>query len=182
MSLSAKNKSPVSIETRQKLSAARRKREITLETRNKLSKSLTGLRFSDIHKQNLSKSNLGKKRSDTTRYRIRLATINDLKQKGITGSVKNHNPLACQFIDDLNKERGWNLQHALNGGEVELYGYFVDGYDKQRNIVFEYDEPHHNKSKKKEKDIIRQNEIMNAIKPNLFVRYDKQTGTLYNVI
>lgn len=30
----------------------------------------------------------------------------------------NYSEKACKFIDKLNEERGWNLQHALNGGEI----------------------------------------------------------------
>ena len=29
------------------------------------------------------------------------------------------------------------------GGGIEICGYKVDGYDKEKNIVFEYDEKHH---------------------------------------
>src|ERR1035441_2135555 len=181
ISLSSKNRPPIAEETRRKLSIAHRNREVTLETRKKLSESLKGRQFSDSHKLNLSISNVGKSRSEETKYKIRLATIRDLQNKGIVGKVKNHNPTACQFIDNLNKERKWNLQHALNGGEVELYGYFVDGYDKEKNIVFEYDEPNHNKSSRKTKDIIRQNRIINIINPTLFIRYDEASNKLYKV-
>lgn len=181
MSLAAKSRSPITEETRRKLSISRRNRKITPETKKKLSQSLTGRQLSDKHKLNLSKSNVGKSRSEETKYRIRIATIRDLQKKGIMGKAKNHNPLACRFIDNLNRCYGWNLQHALNGGEVELYGYFVDGYDKEKNIVFEYDEPNHNKSRRKEKDIIRQNRIINTINPNLFIRYDEANNNLYNV-
>ena len=95
--------------------------------------------------------------------------------------ARNFNPKACKFIDNLKKERGWNLQHALNGGEVELYGYFVDGYDKERNIIFEYDEPKHNQISFKKKDIIRQNNLIKKIDPHLFLRYDEQWNKLYEI-
>jgi len=123
--------------------------------------------------------------TEETKYKLRLATINNLKKKGIVGGIrgKNFNSKACEFIDKLNKERGWNLQHALNGGEVELYGYFVDGYDKKRNIVFEYDEPYHYISERilKPRDTIRQQRIMEYIKPSMFIRYDEKQNRLYDV-
>lgn len=181
MSNSAKNKPPVSDLTKQKLSIARRKRIITLETRNKMSASLRGRKFTDQHKFKLSLSNKGQVRSEETKYKIRLATIRDLQDKGITGAVKNYNPMACKFIDDLNKEKGWNLQHALNGGEIELYGYFVDGYDKERNIIFEYDEPEHKKGYKIKRDLIRQENLLKEITPTLFIRYDEMNNKLYEV-
>lgn len=126
----------------------------------------------------------GKKHTEETKYKLRMATINDLKRKGIkigTRESMNFNEKACQYIEKLNKERGWNLQHALNGGEVELYGYFVDGYDKKRNIIFEYDEKRHNESYWKKKDIIRQNNLIKKVEPTVFLRYDEQWNNLYEI-
>lgn len=37
----------------------------------------------------------------------------------------------------------WNLRHAENGGEIIKFGYFLDAYDEEKNIVVEYDEPRH---------------------------------------
>ena len=53
------------------------------------------------------------------------------------------------------------------GGEIQLYGYFVDGYDKERNIIFEYDEKKHYKSNGNlnNKDIYRQNLIIERYQP-----------------
>lgn len=60
-----------------------------------------------------------------------------------------------------------DLQHAENGGEFHIkeLGYFIDGYSKSKNIVIEYDEPHHfNKDGKlKLKDVQRQSEIENYL-------------------
>lgn len=98
-----------------------------------------------------------------------------------SGNV-GYNFIACQFIDDLNKKMGWKLQHALNGGECLICGYFVDGYDKERNIVFEYDEEYHKRcAKQKDKDLIRQKRILNDINPIMFLRYDKKANVLYDV-
>lgn len=97
----------------------------------------------------------------------------------------NYNINACKFIDLLNDVYGWNLQHALNGKEICLGGYFPDGYDKDRNIIFEYDEPHHyyadGKLKLEDKD--REDDILRflnsrSIKPQ-FIRYDLKRDKLY---
>jgi predicted nucleic acid-binding Zn ribbon protein len=52
------------------------------------------------------------------------------------------NPKGCRFIDIFSKINGYNFQHGANGGEVHFpeTGTWVDGYDKERNVVFEYDE------------------------------------------
>lgn len=135
----------ISEETRKKLIDARRKRITSIETRIKMSGKTPW--------------NKNKLHSENTKLKIRLSIIEDLRKKGVKfGCVgaSNFNSKACQFIDRLNQEKGWNLQHALNGGEVQLYGYFVDGYDKKRNIIFEYDE-------------------------SLFIRYDERNNNLYEI-
>lgn len=92
----------------------------------------------------------------------------------------NFNPKACEYIDQLNKLKGWNLIHALNGGEHAIGPYFVDGFDEKQNIVFEYDEHGHNKPKAKEHDLKRQEWIISQIHCE-FWRYDEDTDTLYKV-
>jgi hypothetical protein len=98
-----------------------------------------------------------------------------------SGNV-GYNLKACSFIDKLNKEKGWNLQHALNGGEEMISGYFVDGYDKGKNIIFEYDEKYHISKKQRQRDLIRQEHIINSINPLIFLRYDEKENKLYDVI
>ena len=46
------------------------------------------------------------------------------------------------LINSMKKKDGiFNI--ALNGGEKRIICYYVDGYDKDKNIVIEYDELHH---------------------------------------
>jgi hypothetical protein len=92
------------------------------------------------------------------------------------------NKTACMYFDMLNLERNWNLQHALNGGEIKVLGYSLDAYDKEKNIVVEYDEPSHytKDNKLKIKDVNRQEEIINELNCK-FYRYNECTQTLYEV-
>lgn len=90
--------------------------------------------------------------------------------------------IACEYIDELNKKNNWNLQHALNGGEISVGPYYLDGYDKDLNIAFEYDEPAHyidiNNNILSEHDISR----MQYIKEQLhckFIRYNARLKLLY---
>jgi len=156
---------------------------------------------SDITKEKMSISKIGKLRdeetklkisnskkdkpishiiSEKTREKMRINRLNQIKSLGNTKRM--YNPKACEFIDKLNKERGWNLQHALNGGEVMISGYSVDGYDKDRNIIFEYDEPNHHYHSYKQKDLVRQQRLIDKIKPLIFLRYDEKLHNLYEVI
>lgn len=77
------------------------------------------------------------------------------------------NPTACQFIEKYGIENGYSFQHGMNGGEVYFpeVGAFVDGYDKTRNVVFEYDEKHHFDSAGglKEKDLNRMKDLIKNI-------------------
>ena len=72
------------------------------------------------------------------------------------------------LIEEYGKKNGYNFRHALNGGEyyIKEIGYWVDGYDKEKNVVIEVDEPHHFKSDGtlQEKDLIRQKEIEDFLK------------------
>jgi len=96
------------------------------------------------------------------KMRMRILKIKEIKNR--KGQVcPNYNPLACKRIIEYGEEHGYNFQHAENGGEYHIkeLGYWVDGYDKEKNVVIEIDEPAHfdkngNLSKK---DLERQKEI-----------------------
>lgn len=94
----------------------------------------------------------------------------------------NYNPVACKYFDELNKKNGWSLQHALNGGEVKIHRYWVDAYDKEKNIVVEYDEPKHYTKEGSliPYDIRRMNTIIKVLNCK-FYRYDESKAVLYDV-
>jgi hypothetical protein len=151
------------------------------ETKKKMSLKLLGNKYTLGYKHTeITKEKLRKKTiSDETKEKLRKRRWEQIEKLGVKNA--NFNPKACEFIDNLNKERGWNLQHALNGGEVKISWYSVDGYDKERNIVFEYDERSHNSFRYKQKDLVRQKRIVEKVNPSLFIRYDEDTNTLYEV-
>lgn len=124
-----------------------------------------------------------RKHTIETKEKTRLSTIKYIKS--LKGNFKcRYNKNSIDFINNLNKENDWNLQHAENGGEVNIGGYFVDGYDKDLNIVFEYDEPGHYIDKENsilcDKDIERQKFIINKIGCK-FYRYNEAIDYLYEV-
>jgi hypothetical protein len=101
---------------------------------------------------------------------MRLKAIKRLEQNRFNGNQMYplFNPLACQKIDEYGQQNGYQFQHAMNGGEhfIPDLGYWVDGYDKKKNIVIEVDEHHHFDidGNLKEKDVIRQKEITSLLK------------------
>ena len=102
-----------------------------------------------------------KKHTENTKQKMREIMVERVKKYNIHS--RNFNPIACKIIDEYGKENGYNFQHALNGGEYSCAGYLVDGYDKEKNVVIEIDEPHHNKPSQKEKDILRQRLIKDKL-------------------
>src|ERR1035437_761051 len=119
--------------------------------------------------------------TDRVRHKMRLAAIKSIKRDNLQGRSRNYNPIACKYLDMLNEEKGWSLQHALNGGEFEVCGYFIDGYDKERNVVVEYDESRHEKPSMRKKDLIRQNNIISNLKCQ-FYRYKELENKLIKII
>lgn len=170
---------------------------MSTKSKLKLSNSLkgrkvwsAGKKFDEEYIKKLQNSHLGlisgmkgKFHTSKSKEKIRTSILNKLKIRGISAK---YNPRACQFIDALNNRMGWNLQHALNGGEVTICGYSVDGYDKEKNIIFEYDEPKHHHTIQKNKDEKRQRELIahfiNNQNPVSFWRYDERYQKLYEVL
>jgi hypothetical protein len=70
----------------------------------------------------------------------------------------------------------------MNGGEEWIAGFPVDGYDKDKNIIFEYDEKHHSFYKRQQKDIYKQKCIIEKINPRMFIRYDEKNNRLYDAL
>jgi hypothetical protein len=125
--------------------------------------------------------NRPKKASEETKHKQRISRLKWLEKVGGRNphNGKFFNKIACDYLNALNEQNGWNLQHALNGGEAIVYGYSVDGYDKNKNIVVEYDEFRHydRNGNLKLKDIERMNRIINHINCE-FYRFNEKTGIL----
>ena len=89
-----------------------------------------------------------------------------------------YNENACKFMDEWGKNNGYCFEHAINGKEYMVCGYWVDGYDKNKNVVFEYDETYHYLKKQgkilRPKDLQRMKKIQEKLKCN-FIRYNEFT-------
>lgn len=148
------------------------------EIRNK-----SGRTYSKRLKTGELKGWLGRKHTELSKQHHREAAIR-FRETMISGCRASYNKTACEYIDKLNKRYGWHLQHALNGGEVKKFGYYLDGYDEELNIVFEYDESKHyadiENNILKEKDLKRQNYIMEHLNCRFF-RYNEKMDLLYEV-
>ena len=134
-----------------------RKRKISESTKGE-NHPFYGKTLSEEHKQKLSES--GKRRVFPIEHKknIRLARIANIEKK-YGRAVPNYNPEACRIIEKYGQQHGFNFQHAENGGEFHIkeLGFWIDGYDVEKNVVIEIDESHH--MRQKEKDKQRQQEI-----------------------
>ena len=110
---------------------------------------------------------IGRIVSEETKRKHRLNAIKRIPQKD-GRIIPSFNTKACEYFDKLMLENKCHIQHAMNDGEYHIkeLGYWVDGYDKENNIVYEWDEKHHFKygGTLKEKDINRQKEIEEFLK------------------
>lgn len=127
---------------------------------------------------------LHRKHTKETKLKLRLKAIEYIKSHNGGGFKAHYSKRGCKYIDKLNKKNGWNLQHAENGGEYEVAGYFLDGYDSKLNIAFEYDEPKHYTDPLNnilcERDIERQEVIIENLKCD-FYRYNEYLDKFYKV-
>lgn len=125
----------------------------------------------------------GRKHTPEEIEKIRISTVKYFEEIKKTGGAKV-SKTACAFIDKLNESKGWHLQHGMNGGEVIVGGYYLDGYDKELNIAFEYDEPAHyidiQNNILRERDIRRMNYIHEQLNCRFF-RYNESIDKLYEV-
>lgn len=117
--------------------------------------------------------------TEESKRKIRESTLRYIKS---TSGGPRYNKNACIYFDKLNSDNGWNLQHALNGGEIRIGRYSLDSYDSIRNIVVEYDERHHHiiNGEKSKRDIDRENRIKEKL-GCIFYRYDSETSILKEV-
>ena len=177
-------------------------RKVSDETREKLRKSATGHTHTEETKRKLSEAarknnpmynskvvirqveNRQEKwmatiQSTYHRRKLRLKAIQRIEEHKLNGHqlFPAFNPKACEYLNRLSETVGWDIQHAMNGGEYHIkdLGYWVDGYDKDRNIVIEYDEPYHDKQS--DKDLLRQQEIIDHLQCD-FYRYKESKKTL----
>lgn len=94
---------------------------------------------------------------------MRDGAIERMKRQG--GLFISYNPKSISIIEEYGLKHDYEFQHAENGGEVQICGYFVDGYDKKNNVVIEYDEKHHftKNGQLTQRDYIRQQNIIDTL-------------------
>jgi hypothetical protein len=112
--------------------------------------------------------------SKETKRKLRISHIKRIELAHFNGNQVTpfYNRKSIPIIEKYGVEHGYSFQHAENGGEyyIKELGYWVDGYDKDKNVVLEFDEKYH--TKQQDKDNKRQNEIIEYLKCG-FIRLDE---------
>ncbi len=116
----------------------------TKETKNKLSIALK-VAWKDSLKR--------KKMLERCRWK------NTSADKGQLELLKKWNTIGFQFLPNYRVKTNTDL-------------FYVDGYDPSHKVVLEYDSKYHFSEPQKSKDLVRQNKIIDILKPKKFWRYN----------
>lgn len=119
--------------------------------------------------QRLADHSMGKGCSKCSNISRRLKTIDRINRNISDGNqiTPNYNKKACELFDNISSNDNVNIRHALNGGEYRIpsLGYWLDGYDIENNVVYEYyEKSHFTKGKLKDRDVNREIEIKKLLK------------------
>jgi hypothetical protein len=188
-------------EHKRKLSIARNKRIISKESYDKRSKTLK-LRFPNGVKK--SKESIQRTVDGLTRWRIenpskererikktRISLLNKYGTYFVNGGGPLYNKNACKIFDRINKELNWQGIHAENNnaGEFKLrindyLQFYIDYYEPTKNVVIEYNEPHHyKKSYNKSREKIRETHIKSNLHCDLYIlKYDENIDDFIKVL
>jgi len=148
-------------ETLKRMGESKKRENLSEETRKKMSEwARRRVAWNKGKKGCYSKETIEKIRLNT-----RLSIIKLIEKNRLDGNqlFPNYNPAACALLDEYGKQHGYNFKHAMNGGEhyFKELGYWVDGYDSEKNVAMEIDEAHHFDldGNLLERDLRRQKEI-----------------------
>jgi hypothetical protein len=170
---------PHSDETKRKQSVAQKGRTLLQEHRENISKSRIGYKVpAEVQKRINTKLLRGldhPNKKPENREKLRKAYLNRIKN--YHGQLSPfYNPSACKLFEEINKELGWSGRHAENGGEINVRGWFLDYYEPTLNIVIEYDEKHHLKESQKQKDELKQKEVIAALNCKFYRITEEQSS------
>lgn len=128
-----------------------------------------GIKMSEEYKKNwlegVKNTEWVKGISEKTKDKLRVIFVEKLKNTNRSFHPP-YNKKACEYFNMMMEDSNFFIQHAENFGEFHIkeLGYFVDGYDAENNIVYEWDEKWHFEDDKIiEKDKIRQEKIENLL-------------------
>lgn len=142
------------------------KLSMSLSQKKRYSNHLERRRASEIAKIAMHRPDIRKKHIEALHHSKWLKVRTD---KGQLELLEKWNELGFQFIPNYQVKT-----------ENDLF--YIDGYDPVHNVVLEYDAKYHLKYKQQQKDLLRQQKIINILNPKVFWRYnsvDKKFDDVY---
>lgn len=167
-----------------------------------------GCKHSTQSKLAISKLQSGRKLSFNTRLSMslfqkkRYSDPNELQKMATAVKIAMHKPdVRKKHIEALSKTK-W-LKVRTDNGQLEMLEkwnrlgfrfepnyqikteydlFYVDGYDPVHNIILEYDGKYHRSIGQQQKDLIRQQKIIDILHPKKFWRYNSENKSFQNVL
>ena len=84
--------------------------------------------------------------------------------------------------DSFNHAKPWKKCRYCCNVITDTDLFYIDGYDKEKNVVLEFDSKYHRRFGQREKDLIRQQKIIDILKPKRFWRFDSESKQIKNAI
>jgi len=168
------NKSCKSCSFKDKIYTEERNKKISISREGKPS-NMMGKRHSKETKLKIGKSNTTSIKKAWTNPDIRKKYlrynkwINTRLDKGQLELLEKWNRLGFRFQPNFQLK-------------TDKFLYYLDGYDKEKNVVLEYDSRYHNSPTQKEKDYKRQTIIIEYLNPKKFWRYNSVNKKWINTI
>ena len=167
-----------------------------------------GCRHTDESKKLISVSQVGIKKSMPTRIAMSLGQIrrcsdpDERRKMSERAKIAMHrSDVRSRHIAALHKTK-W-LVVKTDNGQLELLDkwnrlgfhfepnyqvhtdsdlFYIDGYDKKKNVVLEYDSKYHKSVGQQKKDKVREQKIIDALQPKKFWRFDSDSKTMKNIL
>jgi len=166
-------------------------KHVSDDVKNKISKSQKERCLDLDIRQQMSQNRIKKYEDPNERKKLSLAIKKamhrpDVREKHLTALLKTKFLRRKTDVEQLELLEKWN-KLGFNfepNFPLKIHDklFFIDGYDKDKNVVFEYDGKYHNKPCQKQKDLVRQNKIIDILKPKMFWRFDSVNKHYTNVM
>jgi hypothetical protein len=166
-------------------------KKLSLKEKERLRELRTGTKLSDAHKVKIAAAGKVRYLSDEARKETseltKQAWTNPVIRKKYFDALAETKWLKVRpdkgQLEFLRKWNGLGFKFEPNyqvHTNIDLF--YIDGYDPIHNVVIEYDGKYHLKPHQQQKDLVRQQKIIDILNPKKFWRYDAVNKRCKNVI